>query len=339
MPSAAKAAATGPPDQHPHAGGAVRFATAMVDESWLLSGEQRLVERRLAHGASELRGRTIVATDQRQPELVERCEAATADARQLLAGLPVGRARIVASARTTEGRAMEGRMSVDTSIAFSIGSLALVATPSSATHDFELLHELASVRPAAEASHRGVAMVWSNGSGAVLLHEAVGHAAEHGQPPLGWPAWLSVRDEPEFETDDLGRPARSVDLLAGEPPRSARRASFVDVPVRRMSNLVVRQSGAPFDLPQQRIEVHLVAGGRYDRITGVVTLYVSAADLVDGNNAVRLQPFVVSESREAVARGLFGASGEPVRYPGVVCSSEGQELVVGSHAPTLLSVF
>ena len=42
------------------------------------------------------------------------------------------------------------------------------------------------------------------------------------------------------------------------------------------------------------------------------------------------------ESRANIARAFIGASGEPLRYPGVICSREGQELVVGSSAPLLL---
>jgi hypothetical protein len=42
-------------------------------------------------------------------------------------------------------------------------------------------------------------------------------------------------------------------------------------------------------------------------------------------------------SRQAIARALIGAEGHPQRYPGVICSREGQELFVASHAPVLLT--
>ena len=83
------------------------------------------------------------------------------------------------------------------------------------------------------------------------------------------------------------------------------------------------------------IEILLVAGGEYEPLTETVTLRICAANY-EGR---RLPPFDIRESREAVARAIVAAEGEPVRYPGVVCSREGQELVVGSFAPVMLTVF
>ena len=42
-------------------------------------------------------------------------------------------------------------------------------------------------------------------------------------------------------------------------------------------------------------------------------------------------------SRAEIAASLSGASGEPIRYPGVICSREGQELYVASHAPVIIT--
>ena len=50
-----------------------------------------------------------------------------------------------------------------------------------------------------------------------------------------------------------------------------------------------------------------------------------------------LAPFQIRVPRERVARAIVGASGEPLRYPGVVCAREGQELVVGSFAPLMIT--
>jgi hypothetical protein len=53
----------------------------------------------------------------------------------------------------------------------------------------------------------------------------------------------------------------------------------------------------------------------------------------------RVRPFALHVTRAGVARGLRGAYGRPIRYPGVVCSREGQEVVVGCSAPLLLTEF
>ncbi|MDQ3281754.1 MAG: hypothetical protein M3Q69_10105, partial [Acidobacteriota bacterium] len=157
-------------------------------------------------------------------------------------------------------------------------------------------------------------LLWRNGSGAVLLHEAVGHPAEHAQPPIELPQWLEV-----------------------ENPLTMRRASHRDVPLLRMNNLIARQRNAPFDLPKERIEVLLVDGGFYDPLTETVTIRIAAADLVEGDRVQRIAPFTIRDTRANIIQSLTGASGEPLRYPGVICSREGQELVVGSHAPLLLT--
>jgi hypothetical protein len=109
-----------------------------------------------------------------------------------------------------------------------------------------------------------------------------------------------------------------------------------------MTNVVVGHRSpvpGPGSQPASRIEILLVAGGRYEPLTETVSLSVSAADLVDGNESVRLRPFVIRETRAAVARAMRGASGPARRYPGVICSREGQELFVGSYAPDLVTEF
>src|SRR5207248_1688159 len=79
-------------------------------------------------------------------------------------------------------------------------------------------------------------LVWRGGSASVLLHEAIGHAAEHEHPAIEWPSWLRV-----------------------DAPLRLRRASFRDVPLLRMTTLVATQNDAPFDVPEDAIEVHLLA--------------------------------------------------------------------------------
>lgn len=303
------------------------FAIATRDELRLRG---RLVEQRLAHGIARHDVDVIDATDARDDELVALCDNAF---ESLHAAAPSdARVRLVASARR-----VAGVTTVSATMTIGRNGLFVVTDAAHAIEDAALLRGA----PAASAAHidyRTLPILWRNGSAAVLLHEAVGHASEHGHAPLAWPSWLSVHDEPAFDVDDLGHRASNANLLV-EPPACFRRESFRDVPLRRMTNVVARQDGAPFELPERRIEIQLLAGGAYEALDETVTLFVAAADLVEGDVTRPLPPFTIRESRDAVARALTGASGEPVRYPGVVCSSEGQELVVASRAPAMLTGF
>jgi hypothetical protein len=95
-----------------------------------------------------------------------------------------------------------------------------------------------------------------------------------------------------------------------------------------MTHLIARQTNAPFVLPSERIDVQLIAGGAYDPLTDIVTIDVAVSSA---------GPFTIRRSRAEVAASLTGASGEPIRYPGVICSREGQELYVASHAPVMIT--
>jgi hypothetical protein len=154
------------------------------------------------------------------------------------------------------------------------------------------------------------AIVWSNGSASVLLHEAVGHAAEHEHETIAWPSWLRV-----------------------DAPLRLRRASFRDVPLLRMTTLTATQNDAPFDVPEDSVEIHLLAGGAYEPLTETITLDVAVAT----HRGARCAPFTITKTRREVAASLAGARGGPLRYPGVICSREGQELVVGSYAPLVFT--
>ena len=132
---------------------------------------------------------------------------------------------------------------VETTMTIASRRRSVVTTPSNALADYELLHRARN----GSAPLRG-AIVWPNGSGAVLLHEAFGHASEHDAAPVAWPSWLSI-----------------------DAPLVSRRETFRDVPLMRMTHLIARQNNAPFALPDERIEVQLVAGGAYDPITDIVT--------------------------------------------------------------------
>jgi len=278
-----------------------QFAIAMRDELW---SHGLLIESRLSHGTAVSSASRIVAIDSYDEELVRACEEAIRPLRDDV--LPDARVRIVASARRERGI-----VSRDAAMTITVGGVSAV------TRDVAMLRGLIALQ--GTGGRRDAPLVWRNGSAAVLLHEAVGHAAEHHAPPVAWPQWLSVHDEPE------GSPA--TDLLC-EGPSVLRRASFRDVPLPRMTTLVARQQGAPFSLPERTVEVYLVASGSYDPLTDIVTIDVAVSSA---------GPFTIRDSRANVAASLIGGSGEPDDYPGVICSREGQELVVGSRAPVLVT--
>jgi len=287
-----------------------RFAIATRDELW---SHGRLLERRLAHGIAVEDERGIVASDARDDALVAACDAAMERLRAHV--VEDARVRLVAEA-TEEG--------VTSTMTVRLGARSIVTTPEHVAHDLALLREASFDR--GEVADARLPLIWLHGSASVLLHEAVGHAAEHGHAPVAWPSWLRVDDE-------------GADLLHGAPPPRLRRATFRDVPLPRMTNLVARQEGAPFAWPEERIEVLLVDGGAYEPLTQTVTVRIAAARHVRADEVTPLAPFTIERTREDVARALRGATGAPLRYPGVICSREGQELVVGSHAPIMLTVF
>lgn len=250
------------------------------------------------HGEARQRGQLIDATDARDERLVQACDDATDAVRSTIAALHDARVRAVV--RATRENDVE---SVEATMTIAIGGVSVVTTPADAPVDSELLRMLVEAKPA--MSNRSLPIVWQNGSAAVLLHEAVGHANEHGATPVSWPSWLSV-----------------------DVPLVTRRETFRDVPLPRMTHVMARQLGAPFALPEERIEVQLVAGGAYDPLTDMVTINVSVSTA---------GPFTMQRTRSQIAASLRGAAGEPIHYPGVICSREGQELYVASHAPVLIT--
>lgn len=258
------------------------FALASVDEIWV---DGVLVERRLSHGRAEQAGTSIVAVDARDDLLVAR---AVDGLHALRDSMPQhGRVHLVSRA-STDGD--EATMTV------TVDGLSLVLEGGGAAGALPPLSKRRLRR-------RGPYVLWHNGSGSILLHEAFGHAREHNKPDVEWPAWLRI-----------------------DAPLKLRRESFKDVPLLRMTNVVVTHDNAPFDPPDDRIDVEYVRGGAYDPLTDMVTIEVAVPQ------------FTIRATREQIARSIAGAHGETVRYPGVICSREGQQLVVGSFAPTLLTV-
>ena len=184
------------------------------------------------------------------------------------------------------------------------GNLSIVTTPETLDADLALLRN-AGVPPAGPVASRRRPILWKHGTAAVLLHEAHGHPLEHNHSPLPLPEWLQV-----------------------EVPLKPRRATFRDVPLLRMQHVHVTQTHAPFAIPLDAVEVTLIDGGAYEPLTERITIRVAASSI---------GRFVLEEPRAAIT--FLGAHGDPQRYPGVICSREGQELVVGSRAPTLLTSF
>jgi hypothetical protein len=273
------------------------FAIASREELW---SRGRLIERRLDHGEASEDEHGITARDIADPALVAACDAAMDELRTHI--IDDARVRLVAEA-TADG--------VTKIITVTMNTLSIVTTPEHFDHDLALLRN-AGILPAGPAASRRVPLLWLHGSASVLLHEAVGHPLEHGHAAVDLPSWLSV-----------------------DVPLRRRRATFKDIPLLRMTDVVARQSNAPFAIAEERVEVSLVDGGAYDPLTQVITLRIAAANLVDGDAVTPLAPFTLTEARTDIL--FLGASGEPLRYPGVICSREGQELVVGSYAPLLLT--
>ena len=273
------------------------FVIATRDELWLRG---RLVESRLSHGEAIEDERGIVASDARDDALVAICGR---ELERMHEAMPKdARVRLVATASSDE---------VASTMTIGLRGLSIVTSPEHAREDYELLRAIVAIEPNGEpVDYRGLPMIWRNGSAAVLLHEAIGHAKEHDHAPIAWPSWLEV-----------------------DVPLRMRRETFRDVPLLRMTTLIARQHDAPS--ANAEIEILLVAGGSYEPLTQTITLRIAAAD----HAGRRLPPFDIRASREEVARAILGGEGETLRYPGVVCSREGQELVVGSYAPAIVTVF
>lgn len=183
--------------------------------------------------------------------------------------------------------------------------------------------------------------VFRNGSGAVLLHEAVGHASEIGLSSVPWPRSLRVFDDPSavaigtVAVDDIGGRPERRDLTAGESPDAMRRWTFRDLPLRRMTNLVVESDERLEELPQRRVEIVNISGGAFDPLSDVVSLRVNEAYAVDGSR-VRIAPFQCRVTRRDLSSVIVGAHGPSQSYDGVICSSEGTALPVGSISPDLV---
>ncbi len=292
------------------------------DELWVRG---TLREERRGEGEAIVRGEAIAARNgivdaSRLAALREACDAEIERLHAAITPLRGARIRGMVTA-STDG--------IESTVTVTVDGVSIVSTPATVGPDCAALRQLLAPRTAARPPTGPLPIVWRNGSAAVLLHEAIGHAAEHGHRSVSWPSWLRVRD--------VAGNGRSADLLAGEPPVAFRRESFRHVPLKRMTTLVASHRRAPFKLPAERIEVHLIAAGAYEPLNETITIDVAVADLVNGEDVRRIPRFALHASRSAIADALEGAIGETIRYPGVICSREGQELFVASHAPVMIT--
>jgi len=238
-----------------------------------------------------------------------------------------------------------GHESVRTTIGVETGAPAvrapIIASPATLGDDLDLLESLD--RDGAAGADAALPILWAAGTGAVLLHEAIGHPAAASATAVAWPEWLAVDDDPAIkglghvEVDDAGLiPSRAV-LTRGERPTAWRRESWRDVPARRMTNLVVRGRSPRVARPKDRIDIRLVRGGSWDPVSDEVTVEIAIAERVHGSRRTGLAPFTINAPRRAIARSIRGVDGPVVRYPGVLCHDEGQRIPVGSFAPGILT--
>ncbi|MHB0972372.1 MAG: hypothetical protein ACYC7A_13350 [Thermoanaerobaculia bacterium] len=330
------------------------FAAAIRDETWHVGSAPRLVESRAEAGYAKTSVRNgafeIEATDDFTGL---DAPADTADSLRDRAGAAISRARGVIEARRErdavarlvarsrwirigERIVADELVTATLSLPYGAEEAAIAASPSEIAKHWKWLVAAVADIPRRACAWERTPLLWKNGTGAVLLHEAAGHPAERHAAPVEWPAWLRALDGTGGGYDDCGLEIAERDLLRGVPS-ALRRATFRDVPTLRMSELSVVAADAPFVEADESIEILLVDHGTFDPLADRVALRVVIADFVRGGNRERLEPFTYRASRAAVAASLAGAQGEAVAFPGVICSDEGQRLPVASKSPDLLT--
>jgi len=222
------------------------------------------------------------------------------------------------------------------------------------------------------------AVVLGPGSGGILFHEACGHALEADRALKGRsalvnlfgeavaPADLTLVDDPTLSglagsqrIDDEGWPAtrnvlidsgrlvgllldRATALLAGTTPTgSARRESYRDLPLPRMTNtFVVEGRYSPEEIlasVPRGVYIAELGAGEVDTFSGEFSFTARRGSLVaDGRILSPLRPFTVSGSGIGVLRGLRMV-GNDLRFDtgGGECGKEGQRARASVGQPTL----
>ena len=218
------------------------FAIASRDELWLrrrADGVAADAWRGDAARRSRSRRVTRAMTARARVRVRHRCGARDR------ASLRDARVRVVV--RATRENDVEP---VETTMTIAIDGVSVVTTPSNALADYELLHRARNGSGAVARSDR--LAEWIGARCCCTRRSAM--PANTMRAPVAWPAWLSI-DAP------LVPPARDVSRRSAAAHDASHRA----------------QNDAPFALPDERIEVQLVAGGAYDPITDVVTIDVAVS--------------------------------------------------------------
>src|SRR5260370_13755284 len=151
------------------------------DELWVRG---TLDESRMSQGQAIARGREIIARDRIDDrnladKLRKDCDAEMDRLRRATASLKDARIRGIVTATSSE---------LESTITVTMDGISVVTSPDDVATDYAALRRLRRP-PTASPPPRPLPIVWRNGSAAVLLPEAIGHAAGHAHPPLDCPRW------------------------------------------------------------------------------------------------------------------------------------------------------
>lgn len=316
------------------------FASSTAEEVRLLRADEvRVVEQRLEHGRAMSRwsnGWRIEATDVLRERVPDHLQLTEEDVAWLTA---------VATQRT-EARPVRNEFLVTTTarrrvVVNESGAFRAEDHVSTVRHGQSvvtcagselgaLLARLQQERGEPHLPTPSLPLVFTNGSGAVLLHECIGHASEEGIFTPSLP--FAVFDAPAA-VDDIGCSPQPADLRTSAP-LGWRRWSFRDVPLRRMTSLVIDAAPAA-ERPDRYIDVDEVEEGTFDSLSGTATLLVRSAAEVTPSGRTTLIPFELTVSRDSLWQRLSIAGTAAVERT-VICSARGQRAPVHSSCPDLL---
>lgn len=242
-----------------------------------------------------------------------------------------------------------------------------------------LINECPQRRVWRPGSGEQLPVIFTSGTAGVLMHELVGHLLEgdvlgnggspleEAEEPIVGPPTLSVIDDPTrfdlpgaFTSDDEGVAAEPIPLLSGgvvcgalcdrftasqlgRAPGRGRRAAWNQVPVPRMSNVVVppgrtNPQSLENDMKNGLIVTRL-SGASVDPLSGQVILRVDQGwEVRHGRRRRALAPFDLGGNVLGVLRSIepdLGDDPTPDWRLGW-CLKAGLPLPTGSEAPTIL---